>query len=495
MTSTFFGLNTALTALQAQQMALNVTSHNVANANTDGYSRQDAVMTATTPFPLPIANRGSDVGQIGTGVQVAQIRRIRDEFLDGQIRSQTGALGYWATTSDYNQQVESVLPEPSDSGLSTLFGKMWGAWQDLSSDPSSYSAKAAVVQNATVLADVLNRDAGQLATLRTQAGQEVDIKLDDINCSLQKIADLNIQIQKVQLVGDQANDLTDQRDLLLDSLSKSLSVNYQEVVPTGSTAPQLQITLDGQTLVDGGTYSQLRSNISGGTMAIDVYDSTGTLTASDVSVTDSEVKGLQDVYNVQLNPSASLSDSYAARLNLLTSSLISQVNLIYDPSGVNKFFTSSPPSTSIEVNPALVNDPTDVRTGSSGTAGDGSIALGISKMQTNLTIDYNGDGTAETVGVDTNGDGTADSMMGDWYQQLITKLGIDGQHANAMQSNQQLLVDHLQQNKESTSGVSLDEEAANMVRFERAYQAAARTMTAMDEMLDKLINSTGLVGR
>ncbi len=475
MTSTFFGLNTALTGLQAQQMALNVTAHNVANANTDGYSRQEVDMTATYPYTVPTANRGVGAGQIGTGVEVENISRVRDQFLDSQIRSQLSAQGSWQTTQDYLGQLESVFNEPSDSGLSTLFGTMWNAWQDLSVSPDSTSAKAAVVQAGTGLADELNRDASQLSTLRDQAGQEAGLNVSDVNSDLQQIADLNNQIQKVQLVGDQPNDLMDKRDLLLDKLATTLPISYQQ-----DAQGQLTITLGsksgGPTLVSGSSYGSLQSATNAdGTLAVTMTDSSGT-SAGDVtsSLTSGTLGGLIDVHDQVLNPS--YSGSLAWRLNQLASTLITQVNKVYDPSGATKFFDGTDAS-NISVDGSLVNDPTTVRSGSSGAAGDGSVALAIANLQTTV--------------VDCNGDGQPDSTIGDWYNQLVTKLGSDSQQAQQMTTNQKALVNQLTTSRQSNSGVSLDEEATNMVKYQRAYEASARVMTAMDQMLETLINSMG----
>lgn len=466
MTSTFFGLNTALTGLQAQQMALNVTAHNVANANTDGYSRQEVDMTATYPFTVPTANRGTGVGQIGTGVQVQTISRARDQFLDSQIRTQLGTQGSWQTTQDYLGQVESVLNEPSDSGLSTMFGTMWNAWQDLSVSPDSTSAKAAVVQAATGLADVLNRDANQLSTLRDQAAQEIGLKVGGVNSDLQQIADLNKQIQQVQLVGDQPNDLMDKRDLLLDQLATEIPISYQV-----DSQNQLQITLNGKSLVDGSSYGSLTATAGTGS-PVTMTDSTGA-SVGDVtsSLTSGELGGLITMHDQVLNPS--YSGSLAWRLDQLGSTLISEVNSRYDSSGTTKFFDGTGAS-DISVDSSLVSDPSQVRAGSSGAAGDGSVALSIANLQTDPV----------TIG------GSSQSLT-DWYNQLVTKLGSDSQQAQQMTTNQQALVNQLTTSRQSTSGVSLDEEATNMVKYQRAYEASARVMSAMDQMLQTLIQSMG----
>jgi len=132
VSGTFFGFNTALRGLFAQQKAMNTSSHNIANANTPGYTRQQVIMEASTPFPVPSVNRPGGAGQLGTGVDVNEVRRIRDKFLDYQIRMELGSLGQWEQREEVLKRVETVFMEPSETGLSALFDQFWTAWQELS---------------------------------------------------------------------------------------------------------------------------------------------------------------------------------------------------------------------------------------------------------------------------------------------------------------------------------------------------------------------------
>jgi len=463
MTSTFFGLNIALQGLMAQRMALDVSAHNVANANTDGYSRQEALMQATPPFTVPTANRLVEAGQLGTGVQVSQVRRLRDDFLDYQIRGQLSALGGWQTLQDTLSQIEALVNEPSDTGLAVALSNMWAAWQDLSANPDSYAARAVVVQSSSVLADALRTGSAQLSQLRDQVGQAITMKVSDMNTWLQQIASLNDQIVKVQAAGDQPNDLRDQRDLLLDRLAQAARITYQEQAD-GSVKVWLGS--------DSGNTDAL---LVEGSRSYPLGDSSGALTSTQESlVEDGELKALLDCRDGALDPAAA--GSLAYRWNALAATLIQEVNSRHTPDGSIPFFTGSGAS-DIAVNPDLVADPSQVQAGTGGP-GDGSTALGIARL---ATTPVSIDGQMTT--------------LGEWYNALVTRLGTDIEQAKAMTANQQSLVNHLKTNREALSGVSLDEEAANMVRYERAYQASARVMTAMDEMLDRIINGMGVVGR
>ena len=150
----------------AQRTALDVTSHNIANANTPGFSRQQAVLSTTTPYPVPAIQRGVGAGQLGTGVTVAEIKRIRDAFTDQQIRQEAQELGRWATRRDLLSQVELIFNEPSDWGIREAMDLFWQSLQGLSQHPEDMSYRAVVRQRAMVLADAFQDARRQLLVLR-----------------------------------------------------------------------------------------------------------------------------------------------------------------------------------------------------------------------------------------------------------------------------------------------------------------------------------------
>src|SRR5918911_2028201 len=221
---TFMGLQTALRGILAQQQALDTTGHNIANANTVGFTRQEAVLAPTLPYSEPSVNRGAQAGQIGTGVEVTAYRRIRDEFIDTQLHAQTMREGYYGALSDGLTQVEQALNEPSDTGLSSLFQSFWSSWQDVANSPENPSTRQALVQNAASLADGLNRLSGQLATIQSQTATNVTSTLDEINSDAATVAQLNDEIKRAKVVGDTPNDLLDQRDVLVDKLAQPVNV-------------------------------------------------------------------------------------------------------------------------------------------------------------------------------------------------------------------------------------------------------------------------------
>ncbi len=248
MTSAWFGLNTGVSALEAAQTMLDTAAHNVANANTPGYSRQRVDLVASPPFSYPAFNRSGLPGQIGTGVTVANVMRVRDSFLDLQIDSQTALQGQWDTRRDELAKVEAVFPEPNGSGLGGVLTQFWNSWQDVAADPTSSAARSSLVEQAASLASRFNRDVGQLTSLQSSEDYQIGQSIGQINDLATRIAALNDQIQRVAVSGDHPNDLMDQRDQLLQQLSAIVPVT-QTVQADGT----VDVLLGGTDLVAHGT--------------------------------------------------------------------------------------------------------------------------------------------------------------------------------------------------------------------------------------------------
>lgn len=220
MATSFMGIEIGKRSILTHQAALNTTGHNVANANTTGYSRQAADIVTTIPYPVPSLVDGERVGQRGTGVDIAAINRIRDAFVDGQIRSENEVYGYWKQIQDGLDKVETVVNEPSENGLRSVMDKFWQAWQDLSASPESEAVRSVVVQRGLAMGEAFRATFKSLVDLRDDINASVKIKTDDINSIAINIADLNQQILAITSAGLQPNDLLDKRDLLVDELSQ-----------------------------------------------------------------------------------------------------------------------------------------------------------------------------------------------------------------------------------------------------------------------------------
>ncbi|KEH89019.1 flagellar hook protein FlgK [Clostridium novyi A str. BKT29909] len=228
MSGLFSTLNVGKRGLYAQQGALDVTSHNIANSNTKGYTRQRALMETTRPFGMPSMDNQVGPGQIGTGVEISKIQRVRDTFMDYQVRRETSTLGQYEARDKYLSEIEGIFNEPSDTGMSNLIGKFFDSWEELSKHPEDSNARTVVAHQAAALADELNHTHSQLDKVKKNAQDSIKQSVYDINSTLDRIDKLNQQIMSVKISGMEPNDLMDKRDLLLDELSKKFNVVVEQ---------------------------------------------------------------------------------------------------------------------------------------------------------------------------------------------------------------------------------------------------------------------------
>lgn len=479
--STFFGIEIGRRALMAQQRALETTSHNVANANTKGYSRQEAVLATTAPFSYP----GMGAGQVGTGVAVQSLRRIRESFLDAQFRNETKALGRWEVRRDTVEKLEAILNEPGDNGLSKLMDRFFAAWQELAKNPEGEAARSVVRQEGIALAEAFNHLAAQLNDLSADLTTSVGVRVNEVNSLARQIRDLNAQIVKAESGNMAANDLRDRRDLLLDELAKVVPIQVEE-----DRYGAVTIVVRDHTLLSGQQVNELRFNPSTGEVSwADGAAYAPHLTGSNLY---GSLEGLLEARDVLLS-------EYRDRLDALAKKIAQAVNEQHGAgagldgsTGVDFFsFDEEHPSVTIKVSDAILSDTQKIAAAATvidpvtgnpvqPAPGDGSNALLIAQLKN---------------GWDSNGDGKIDVVFSDQYNSWVADLGVRGQEAARMVDNQELLTSQLDSRRQSVSGVSIDEELTNMVRFQQAYNAAARLITAVDEMLDALINRTGIVGR
>jgi flagellar hook-associated protein 1 FlgK len=448
--STFSGIQTSLRGLLAQQRSLDVTSHNIANASTVGYTRQEATLAATRAMNVSAGDMANG-GQLGTGVDVQSYRRVRDQFLDLQYRAQNMQLGDQTARSDALQNVELSFAEPGDSGIQNAMDEFFGAWADLSNSADSGAAKQAVIDKARTLSSQINDLQGNLAKQRQAAADEYTQtagaggQVNQISTDL--AATLNA-IRSAEKTGAQPNDLYDRRDLLLDQLS-----TMGQVSVTNSPGGGIDVSLGGVTVVD--------SDDTTGAASVPAGSFPLTYTASP----GGKLGALLDLQSAT-GPIA----SYQTALATVASTLASSVNGVYNASGTGTdFFTYGAGPTGL---PQLAFNEPAVNvaslTGGTGGPADNSIALGISRLR----------------------GGTADQT----YKQLVTRMGNEVAATKRGEANAQVLTDNVKDRRDSVSGVSLDEEMTNIIRFQRAYQASARAMSTTDEMLDTLINRAGRVG-
>jgi flagellar hook-associated protein 1 FlgK len=445
--STFFGLETTLRGLLAQQGALDVTSHNIANANTLGYSRQQAVFTSSDPLQVTDGARLSTLASMGTGVDIQSYSRVRDQFLDAQYRGQNMVLGQQTATSDAMSQIESTLQEPSSSGLSTQLNKFWSAWSNVAQDATSNAGRQSLVDQANTVVETLHSLDSQLTNTSSQASAEYTSLTQaggEIDQDAQAIANLNTAIQTAVSSGDKPNDLMDKRDQLLDKLSQLGQVSVTDL---GNGSIQVNFGDAANPLVNGSTVAWPQTLNNAGPPP---------------TTSGGKLQALNDIFKT-----GGTVDSLRSDLNGIASALATSVNAIHNTGGATGVDFFSVGASGTEAASIAVNVTASTVVASSAT-GTGDIAAQISNLQ----------------------GGTADSA----YSTFVTRIGSMTQDSQRKESTAQALVNSVDSSRQSTSGVSMDEEMTNMVKFQRAYQASARAMSTMDELLDILINRTGKVG-
>jgi flagellar hook-associated protein 1 FlgK len=477
-------------ALQTQQRALDVTGHNISNANTAGYSRQEAVLKTTDPYTVQGLNKPGSPGQVGTGVDIQEIKRARDLFLDAQVRTENKSLGYWDVKKDALNKIEVIINEPSDSGLRTVLDQFWESWQELSKNPQSVSVRSVVRQRGIAVAETFNHLDRQYQDLQKDLNETVKIKVDDINSIAQQIADINRQVINTEINGDHANDLKDKRDQLIDQLSKIVNINVQE---SGTGAISVQIngvnlfTSSGNKVAD-----TLAVNLNVVTGVYDMEWQAASLPLNYIDLQGGELKGLLEARGygtppLGTPPLTGIIPGMRSDLDLLASRLLTELNLVHsggyglDGSTGNNFFSGTD-AADIAIDPVISGSLDAIAASNEAplagpipVVGNGGNAIDIAQIKQNSYL------------IVAGFTGTID----DYYRSQTGKLGVLSQEAGRMVDNQTLLLDQLDQRRQSYSGVSLDEEMANMLKFQHAYNAAAKIVNAFDEMLETIINRLG----
>ena len=262
MGSTFSGIELGKRSIMAQTDAITTAGHNIANANTEGYSRQRVQIKEFDPLYRPDMTRAERPGQIGQGVDVQSITRVRDELLDKRIVAQTNQETYWQTRSDYYTMLEQIYNEPDDISVRFNMDKFWESWQELSVNPESKAARQAVVTRGQTLTESINQRWESLKGVSDLVDGDIEATVKQVNDLARQIAALNASIVESKGVGDSPNDLLDRRDLLVDKLSQLVNVTVDHRDPD-----EFEVHVDGLVLVQGGISReigfQLRDDDSG----------------------------------------------------------------------------------------------------------------------------------------------------------------------------------------------------------------------------------------
>ena len=477
--STFSGLNTAYTGLTAARQGLNVVGQNIANVNTDGYTRQRATTTAAGA----LANTGylTTAVRVGQGVSVDAIARLGDVHLDTRVRATAAISAYTDVRADALSAIEGTLQEPGENGLAAQLQAFWAAWQDLSNRAGEAPPAQVLLQQAAVVAAQVAHGYNEVSTQWSQMRTDVDSMVTQVNDAAVQVADLNARIRSTVAAGGSPNELIDQRSTLMTTIA-GLAGGTTREAPDGT----VDVFIGGNAIVSGDTARSLialgPSDIEGLSDANRVQVA-WTQGAKQVATFDGgRIAGALSVLSPASTDGSGTGGAIAeaaASYNNFADALAKQVNDVHaggvTPGGTagSPFFVFDPVLAHAAGLTVFPTSAAGIATGSDVAAGalDGSNADLISQI-------------GQTPG-------SPDSI----WAAFVSKVGATTKTELQRASLADLTATSASNRQLANSTVDLDEENINLLSFQHAYQGAARVMTAVDEMLDTLINRTGLVGR
>ncbi|WP_373816865.1 flagellar hook-associated protein FlgK [Jeotgalibaca porci] len=475
MSGLFGTLNIGVKGMTAAQTALQTTSHNVSNMNTPGYSRQRVNLQADNPYNY------TGVGQLGTGVKMSGVVRVVDDYVTKQIQDETSSYSRHATKSDALSQLEMIFDEPSETGLSAGFSRVYAAWNYLGSSPELATAKTMVSQESQTLTDTIKQMANQIEGLEGDTLYSIEKDVLDFNEKVGQLSTLNKQIFNVVIKGQTPNDLLDQRDRLTTELASiaGVSIDYDKF-------QGVKLTLDGNAVLDGDTIQKLAVQSGGAKGELELQGADGSVKA--IAIENGSIKGSQEALAV-------INDK-KVELNQLAYSFATAVNTVHG----KEFFTVSQTDTAknITVNEAIKADTSLINAGKDwdnpeAGDGDGSRATAISALASTklnyFQADFAGEYDPGTMKFKPQTSGTTTNGA---YNDMVTSMGIIKQQADNIAASQSEVLGFLEDRRSSISGVNMNEEVVDMMKFQSAFQANARIISIIDEMLDTLINRTGV---
>lgn len=224
MASTFIGLEMGKRSLITEQTAIKTSGHNISNANTEGYTRQRVTRQTEIPLYDPSLSRAERPGQIGQGVEVSKIERLRNHFIDDRIMDEKSNQGFWKTKNDYLYHIELIHNEPGDKNIRSLMDSFWNSWEELANNPTENAVREVVRERGNTLTNSINHTYNQLWEMQKNVNHDIKVKIDELNDTVESIRELNVQIKRSENLGDRPNDLYDRRDLLVEKLSKMAGV-------------------------------------------------------------------------------------------------------------------------------------------------------------------------------------------------------------------------------------------------------------------------------
>jgi flagellar hook-associated protein 1 FlgK len=453
-------LSMAGQALITQQQAISVTSHNIANVNTPGYSRQKLIMTSNTWL-------NSALGPMGSGVSADAIERIYDRFINGRINNESQQMGRWDAQKNAVESLEMIFNETYGYGLNEAMSEYWNAWQALSNNSAGLTERQMLLTRGQILTSTFNKLDSDLS----QSQKDLDISIRgtvaDVNRLSEQLVDLNQKIVSSETGNQNASDYRDKRDVVLKELSELIDISAFEEA-TGAVSV---LIVNGRPLVSGTALWQLstQTNASGLQDVVWIDDAGNSVNISN-DISGGKLKGWLETRDVVI-------PGYMNALDTLAQTLMTEVNNLHqsgfalDQSAGEVFFDGTGTAADIEVNANIIGNLDLIAAASDPLTvpGDNRKAIEIANLQHQLLMSGN------------------TATFNDYYSSLVRNVGNEVLKSESYYTHQSEMVAQLDNYRESVSGVSLDEEMINLIKFQNAYSAAAKLVSTADEMIQTVL--------
>ncbi len=440
------------------QLAMDLTGANIANVNTPGYSRQRAVFEATGTVDV-----GSVNAQIGVGV--TSVERIYDQYLDNQVTDQAQLLGYSEAKNDVLSRLEGVFAE-REGGVSDSLNKFWNAWSELAANPRGQVERENLLVAGENVTATFRRLESDLTKVEQDTGENIINVVAQVNDYLAQLADLNGEITGVADDKGETNLLRDKRTDVLNKLSGYLDINY---VQDASGAVNIFLA-NGRPLLMEDTFWQLAGKSNGANVVNDIVF----LERPDESLKNAMANGKKGKLAALLEVNKTIVPGYREKLDTLANNLIDEVNLQhaegYDGYGNvgGNFFDLATDARNFRVSTAVAVDVQKIAA-SATVNGDGENARSINALRDKSIMS----GGAATVN--------------NYYASFIAQVGRDAAEARSSAEQQTSIMEQLYNRRESTSGVSLDEEMMDLMKFQMGYNAAGKLVSTANQIMDILM--------
>jgi flagellar hook-associated protein 1 FlgK len=463
-------MNIARTALLSSQTAIDLTGTNIANVNTPGYTRQRAVLSETA---------GSDAGavQTRTGVEISAIERMYDRFLESRIIESESSLSYFQTMKEELDKVEMIFNESQEGGIADMMNAFWAAWEDLSANPSGQPERVALVSVSESLAHILRTSGQELVDLQNSINRHLSDLVIQANSCIDAVADLNMKIMESTAQQGNINDLLDKRTESLNDLAQSLNFTFTE-----GKSGTLNICLpDGTPLVTEGTlwHLEVRTGSDNAFSPSIAVEGTVGDDGENMGIKGGKIAALVDMRDEIIGGET----GYLNRLDGFVSTFAARVNAIHSAgfdaycNAGGDFFTcetashgqSAPSLLNIRLMSAISSDVMRIAA-SSTVSGDGANARSMGALKDTVIASGGEEGT-----------------LNGHYASFVSRIGQDGADSRRACSHQEILMNQMIHKRLEKSGVSIDEEMLNLIKFQMGYQSAARLCSVAEEMLDTLM--------